>query len=165
VKDDVARALRDQEEIGWTNLLEGCVAKAWEEIQQRYYCEIGSKWTGRRWVTELIKKLWAVAWDMWEQQNGALYKAECNEVNQNIRLVDEEIRQLFRRGAEGLPARVHYLFAGHVDDLLQTSAQHRQKWLQTVKGARGISRAMKEREVNEMESSRRIMRKWLAGGS
>jgi hypothetical protein len=37
------------------------------------------------------------------------------------------------------------------------SAQHQLKWLQMVKGARGMSRIMKEREANEMVASRRIM--------
>jgi hypothetical protein len=45
----------------------------WAVLQQRYYDSIRSQKTGKRWVVASLKKLWAVAWDLWELRNGLLH--------------------------------------------------------------------------------------------
>ena len=47
--------IMEQDEIGWKNFLFGFVSSQWARIQQREYNRIGSRRTGRRWVTQLIK--------------------------------------------------------------------------------------------------------------
>jgi hypothetical protein len=46
-----------QNDIGWENFFEGCVAKEWEHTQIVYYEWCGSKKSGHRWTTALIQKL------------------------------------------------------------------------------------------------------------
>jgi hypothetical protein len=36
-------AIRDQEMLGWRNLLEGIPAKSWQEAQKIYFMRIGSR--------------------------------------------------------------------------------------------------------------------------
>jgi hypothetical protein len=40
------------------------------------YWGIGSRKTGKWWLVEIIKKLWLIAWDMWEHRNGILHNTE-----------------------------------------------------------------------------------------
>jgi hypothetical protein len=117
----ISQVLDSQDEIGWTNLLEGCFDKGWTEAQELYYRSIGSRRSGLRWTVAVIKKLWDVAWDLWEQRNGFLHDAEYQETLYNMANVNAEIRFQFERGCAKLPQRVRYLFEGNLSELLTTS--------------------------------------------
>jgi hypothetical protein len=56
--------VRSPEFIGWDRFFEGFVSIEWREIQHQYYIFLKSRRTGRRWVVELLKKLWDVSWDL-----------------------------------------------------------------------------------------------------
>ena len=44
-----------------------------EKLQQKHFTDKDSKQTGKRWTTEIIKKLIQVAWDMWDHRNDILH--------------------------------------------------------------------------------------------
>jgi hypothetical protein len=91
----IRQALVHQDAIGWNNLLEGCFATGWTEAQALYYCTIGSRRSGLRWTVAIIKKLWDVAWDLWEQRNGFLHDRKYQETLHNMPSVDAENRFQF----------------------------------------------------------------------
>jgi hypothetical protein len=66
----------DQDVVGWgAFLVEGGVLHVWAAKQQEYYYNwIKRPNTGQRWITILIKKLWEISWNMWEQRNGEVNK-------------------------------------------------------------------------------------------
>ena len=74
-------------------------SKKWMDIQERYYKNNRIRWTGRRWLTALIKKLWLVAWDFWEHQNGI--NQENQEALQQLANQDT-IRDEYGQGSIGL---------------------------------------------------------------
>ena len=86
-------------------------------------------------MVALIKKLWDIAWDLWEQCNGFQHDREYQEAIHQQAGLDDEIHYQFQKGTTDLPHRVHYLFDGKLEDLLCTSIPHRQKWLTMVEGA------------------------------
>jgi hypothetical protein len=53
-----------QSELGEQALLEGRLSFEWEACQQVYLTFIKSRRTGKRWVVQLIKRLWDIAWDL-----------------------------------------------------------------------------------------------------
>jgi hypothetical protein len=57
-------------------MLEGWLSWEWESTQQAYYTFTHSRRTGKRWLIQLIKKLWSIAWDLWEHRNGILHKQD-----------------------------------------------------------------------------------------
>jgi hypothetical protein len=65
--------------IGWHNAFEGWLAADISNAQQYFYSASRFLRTGRRWLIELIKKLWGIAWDMWEHRNGILHQQD-NEI-------------------------------------------------------------------------------------
>jgi hypothetical protein len=93
--------------------------RQWEEAPDQHYKAIGSQKSGRRWTAVIIKKMWDVEWDLWEQRNGFAHSKENEGVLHNMAEVDAEIQYQFQQGPVGLLQRVQYLFAGRVDDLLQ----------------------------------------------
>jgi hypothetical protein len=74
--DHIRQVLAYQDAIGWTNLFEGCFDNRCMEAQALYYRAIGSQRSGLRWTVAVVKKLWDVAWDLWEQRNGFLHRAK-----------------------------------------------------------------------------------------
>merc|ERR1711954_92293 len=55
-----------QRQIGWRQLMGGCLSNEWARAQEAYFKWLGMRRTGERWVVELIKKLWGIAWDLWQ---------------------------------------------------------------------------------------------------
>ena len=76
---DVPVAIANQNTIGWQAMMDGSLAQGWQSSQQRYYEYIRSKKTGLRWTSALIRKLWQIAWDMWEHRNGILHDKEFGQ--------------------------------------------------------------------------------------
>jgi hypothetical protein len=50
-----------QDTIGWKNFLEGGVLQEWASKQQEYFDWLQRRNTGKRWITQLIKKLWEIS--------------------------------------------------------------------------------------------------------
>jgi hypothetical protein len=157
------QALVHQDAIGWTNLLEGCMANGWTEAQNLYNRMIGSRRSGFRWTVAIIKKLWDIAWDLWEQRNGYLHDREYQETLNNMAGIDAEIRFQFRQGYTHLPRRAWYLFDGSVEDLLMTSLHYRQQWLDSITAAQAMANERQAHQDQGMAASRRLMRAWLDG--
>jgi hypothetical protein len=99
----VQEAVAIQDAIRWTNLVEGCVAKWWEDIQSQYYAMIGSKRSGQQWMVAIIQKMRDVTWDLWEQRNGIIHSKENEATLHNMEEVDVEIWYQFQQGLESLP--------------------------------------------------------------
>ncbi len=65
-----------QNSIGWQQFFEGWISVSWKKAQQSCYSLIHSHHTGYRWITSLIKKLWNVAWNLWEHCNDILHNKD-----------------------------------------------------------------------------------------
>jgi hypothetical protein len=111
----------------------------------------------------VIKKLWDVAWDLWEQQNGFLHQAEYQETLHNAANLNLEILFQLRQGSSNLPRRTQYLFEGDLGELLHTSIRHRQQWLWSVQAARMVANERQAAQDHSMAASRQLMRAWLDG--
>ena len=111
------------------------------------------------------QKLWDVAWDLWEQQNGFQHAWEYQEAIHQQAGLDDEIRYQFQKGTADLPHHVHYLFDGNLEDLLHTYLPHRWKWLTTVEGACTMANVQQQSHVDsELAASRKLMYDcWLNG--
>jgi hypothetical protein len=125
--------IQSQDAIAWDNFFEGCIAKDWEQAQDAYYKWCNSRKSAWRWTTTLsIQKLWNVAWDLLEHQNGIVHAAKNAEILNGKAETDNEIRAQFQQGPHGLQQRDHGLFTGQVNGILAASIVYRQRWLQRV---------------------------------
>ena len=70
------RLLDYQSRIGWDSAIKGWISRHWQDHQEKYLKGIKSRKSAKRWSTELIRKLWDIAWDQWEHRNGILHAVE-----------------------------------------------------------------------------------------
>jgi hypothetical protein len=130
-------------------------------VQDQYYKSISSRKSGRQWTIALIKKLFDVAWDLWEHCNGFAHGLEHVEEHYEMHEVDDEIRYQFGMGPAGLPPQYHYLFSGLCQDLLAKSISNRIRWANLVNSARLLGQSVRAKESSKMAASRRCMMNWL----
>jgi hypothetical protein len=154
---------------GWRLFFEGWTDKGWEEAQQLYYSFLCSRRTGRRWVIALIKKMWQIAWDLWEHRNGILHEQQnavsanaITELDRKLRISYYNCRSILLGGID------RHLFSLSLPQLLQKDVIHRQTWLHQVELA---MRNIRKRGWVRWHSSpimllgmRRRMQQWLSRG-
>ncbi len=126
----LTRVLGSQNTIGWTRFLEGWISHEWTKAQQAYYTSIKSLRTGKRWAIALIKKLWDIAWDLWEHRNGILHES-CNVVSQNeLHILDRKIKDVFGRlQSIVLSANDKHLISLNLPRLLKKDSIYKEMWL------------------------------------
>jgi hypothetical protein len=106
-----------QARIGWCRFFEGWLVREWTTAQQAYYKISKSQGSGRRWTIELVKKLWDVAWDLWEHRNNILHKM------QNV-VTDQSSRSLNRRVSSAFTDLQSLLLKAHDRHLLAMKLSH-----------------------------------------
>ena len=122
--------------IGWEPFLRGFPAKAWSSSQHCHYQHLNSKQTGQRWLTELIKKMWAISWDMWRFRNGVLHSQSTDTPTNLTFLITSSILRELNHGHRLLPPNCAYLFASDASTILKATINSKKLWLATVWSAR-----------------------------
>ena len=59
--------------MGTNTFMDGFLQLNWIAIQQSHYNHIATDNGGKHWVSEVIKLLWALAWDMWSHRHRFLH--------------------------------------------------------------------------------------------
>jgi hypothetical protein len=139
----------------------GQVGYRWKGIQQQYLEFIARRNTGRKWVRELIKKLWGVSWDMWDHRNDILHSTITPAKLRKIAKMDFRMRYHFNLGTNGLlPRDWHWL--SELTKVLQYDLDVKAQWLASIELARERFDARQELNANAMRTQREFMEQWLA---
>jgi len=149
-------AIDRQETIGWQLFFEGFLAKEWVETQQAYYRWVGSRKTGKRWAVAIVKKLWDIAWDLWEHRNGYVHQAA--PTNKTSQKLEQAVRQEFIAGSAWLAVSDQHLFRQTLEQLLASPLPVQQAWVDLVRTAR--QRASR-RSATAYGGERRLLQAWL----
>jgi hypothetical protein len=87
--------------------------------------------TGKRWITVLIKKLWEISWNMWEQRNGELKNPaspaslrEHARLDAKITIEYEDVSTLYIRDRRWFRRPKEVLFT--------ESLEYKTQWLESV---------------------------------
>ena len=135
---NLSDVIRHQSTIGWGSFLRGFLHKGWSTLQHAHYQTIKSLKSGKRWASELIKKLWLVSWDMWRFRNGILHSQSTTVPTNFTFLLSSTIIQEMNHGHRSLPAKCKYLFAQSIASILKGSVNGKKLWLATVWAARDL---------------------------
>ena len=127
--------LEEQQTIGWNKFLEGFLSTGWAEIQARYYIGIRSRRCSRRWVSALVKKVWLVSWDQWQQRNETVHQQQ-QQPQQVVSVLDRRIQHQYQRGTSGLSLRDHYLVNRPIFTILSAFTSVKENWLHAIQLAR-----------------------------
>lgn len=143
-----------QDAVGWRNFMEGGILQAWAAKQQSYYDWLARRNTGKRWITTLIKKLWEISWNMWEQRNGELKNPESPASLREHARLDTAIAQEYMHPTT-LAKRDRRWFRRPKEVLFTEALEYKQQWLESV----GIARARFARRRNtSTQAQRNLMR-------
>jgi hypothetical protein len=91
-------AVKEQDQIGWCQLLLGRIGNKWSDAQQRCVDSLQKKNTGRRWTISLIQKALEIAWDVWEQRNHIKHNALHPRAAAAVVDIKVQLQLLYRKG-------------------------------------------------------------------
>lgn len=125
-----------QDSIGWQPFIEGCTDIEWEAKQQDYYSWLERRNTGKRWISSLIKKVWSIAWDMWQHRNQVKHAPQSEHFLQAQAALDICLRKEYATGWERLLRKDYRWFRRDIELLLVESNEWKHKWIASVTQAR-----------------------------
>jgi hypothetical protein len=143
-----------QNDCGWRNFFEGLLVIGWQKAISTYLARIGSSQSSKRWISALIRKMWQVAWDLWEHRNGYLHEAENNLISQQV---NRDIELQYQLGYNTLDRETRMLFRSDVRTVVQRPLEIRQQWLRRVQAARIKS----HNGQGGFRHERKLMANWL----
>jgi hypothetical protein len=142
-----------QNACGWNNFFEGLLLNDWRAVMENYLSKTRSRKSSKRWITALIRKLWQVAWDLWEHRNGYLHEKEDNLISKQV---NKGIQDQFKLGYCELDRQTQALFSRGLAAILRKPLDIRQQWLRRVKAARNRLQTQ-----SGFAAERRLMTQWL----
>jgi hypothetical protein len=134
----------EQDNIGWEGILEGCIGTHWKQQQALYYKRIQSKKGHDQWAVRVIRKLWMIAWNMWENRNKKEHEEDKLRESEMIQTaVDQEI---------ALGTQNIYNLESNFSDLELERAKgknssYSKAWLRQVRSIRARERRKEEQSV------------------
>jgi hypothetical protein len=137
-----------QNRMGWKHLFEGRPHKIWRQIQTTHY---GSERLGKRWIGELVKKTWQIAWDLWEHRNGILHDKNigycAQETNDKIRrlLWDPQVYRIIS---------IRGLLTENEETICGWGLTQKQTWVVRVEAALAKFRAQQDTSLYQQERVR-----------
>jgi len=129
-----SQLLADQNAIGWYWLIEGWLPQSWCLEQEQFWSHIHIRKSSKWWTSELIKKFWDVAWDLWDQWNEALHQDPANHDLLNSQ-ANDQIRMVYKQGSAALPHDALALIREPLSIQLQKPLNTKTLWLQSVQAA------------------------------
>jgi hypothetical protein len=146
----------EQTTLGWKHFFEGRLHYQWRRQMEEYYTTIRERKTGKRWVSALIRKLWEIAWDLWEHRNGILHDKTQGYANLSL---TARINELWRHPLlKAIPSIKHLVKEGE-ESIQRQTHQQKQQWVIRVEAAIRRYETMRESTVYHQE--REGMRQYL----
>jgi hypothetical protein len=135
-----------QSMIGWEGILEGYLGTHWQEYQEEYYQDTPYKKSGLGWSMMIIRKLWRIAWTLWEHRNKQAHLHDkANEKDQLQLQVESELVQ----GTQLISNLETLLSELELERVRGTHSGYIKSWLRNV-------RARRRRATQQLEDSRGI---------
>jgi len=150
--------MEDQDNIGHHYMMDRWLSQEWRAHQEQTWAQIRSRKSSKQWTSELIKKLWNVAWDMWEQWNKVLHNSDTNRELILETTVNDQIRQIYAIGLGQLAHRDFGLMKNSVDQQLQLPLQAKRLWVESITVA--IHRKQLHKH-GAMVGEQRLMETWV----
>jgi len=144
--------------LGWEGVLDGWLGIQWHLQQAAFWNQWKRKKSSKRWTTELIKKLWNIAWDMWDHRNGILHNADRPRDDILDSAINDQVRQFFNHGVQAVPRDAFMFFQRPVEEILSSSRRYKEQWVASVRAA---IRRKQQHDYSTYLAEQRFMRRWL----
>jgi len=166
VPPGISLPLLDQQVVGGRRTFEGWIVKGWTEIQQQHYRLLHSRRSGQRWTIELIKRLWNIAWDLWQHRNNVLHEKEHATSASDLRKLNRDVTSFFSALSQlPLPHNSSDIIATPLSTLLRRPIHYKREWLRQAQLIRSSARYQtwrrSTRESRDLKGMQDIRRSWL----
>jgi hypothetical protein len=120
-------------------------------------------------VTSIIKKLWDIAWDLWQHRNEILHHKENHIAQETLRMLRHEVTRLFNElSSSHLLQRDRYLLRLSLGSLQKKDKEYKEAWVQQASTAlQAINHSLWMRWKRSQQILRRmshVMHRWLGRG-
>jgi len=144
--------------LGWDSALDGWLGIEWRLQQEAYWNQWKWKKSSKRWTLELIKKLWNIAWDMWDHCNGILHHADRPHDDVLDSAINNQVRQLFSYRVQAVPWDAFTFFQHPLEEVLENSRQYKEQWVASVQAAIWQKQ---QHDHGAYLAEQQFMRRWL----
>jgi hypothetical protein len=146
-------AFKYQSELGWGHFFEGRHHVQWRKDQEAVYLETNSKLTGKKWSSAIIRKVWEIAWKLWEHRNNTIYNKECILQGE---IIDEKVVKLWNNTEMRKIKALRKIIPDELSAILSTSLSQKQQWTARVEAA--IRREGERNQSSHFDNERKVMR-------
>ena len=94
--------MRHQNQIGWFSLMTGRALVHWAHAQGAHQLRSKIDRPTLRWTTAIVKQLFDIAWDMWNDRNGAKHKSVTAVAQREMSDFDAETQEHLTLSVEGV---------------------------------------------------------------
>lgn len=133
---ELLHAYQDQSQLGWYQLFLGVWSKSWVYAQQAYFIQINSQKSALLWMAKLQRKIWMIAWSMWEHRNDTHHNTHNSYHPHEVVAIGGEVIREWQEGLSHLPQSLRHLFNGNVHTVLAWTTEMKLQWLLSVRKAR-----------------------------
>ena len=157
-KASIRRLSRQQDKLGIRSFGEGFLAKEWKEAQALHYGGENAETKSKRWVIQLIKKIWEVSWDMWQARNHLIHYDKEVRDELFVQRMNVDLEVLWSEGRESKllyrPERQFFMVT--LESLLKKEEYNKVRWIDIAE--RYLD---PERLAARENSSQGILMQWL----
>ena len=129
IDEPMRRMVALQDRAGWQCTFEGRWVFGWKELQEAYYKRMGSRRSGKQWLTKIIRRIWDISWAMWNKRNKFLH-------DKNSKLLSEQqqvtIKAEYEKGFLGFSPRIHCLTNLSEEDVLKKPVNWKAMWITRI---------------------------------
>jgi hypothetical protein len=140
--------VQKQEKIGWNGILEGMLGVHWQECQEEYYIKISSKKHAMTWAQLVIRKLWNIAWELWQHRN---QKEHADDKTKAVEQLMTVANREFELGTQNFVTLQKFLGSKEIAKITPGNHQYVRAWIRIVQATR-------QRENNKEEFDGDIQR-------
>jgi hypothetical protein len=138
MQDILCEAIREQNEIGWMNLLRGYISRQWIVLASSHMLNDQTKLQqqeGRRRLGVILHRIQLFISTIWIGRNDMLHRRDKDDEIRFLSIEAAEIRHYFSQ-PHLLPVQNQHYCKGSVLKILRSSSANRRRWLMRVRRAR-----------------------------
>jgi hypothetical protein len=137
----------------------------WREMQSAYYRLMNSRKSSKCWLIAVIRKVWMIAWDLWEHHNSILHEQENLQTDALHKETNRRARKLYAK-AVNLVANTtdNYLLSLPLGDLLKKNMTYKKAWVANAEVATLFHIRNEVRQARDLLWMRQALDRWLNKG-
>ena len=118
--------------MGWFPFILGFWSKQFLQCQTDHMKDMQSEKSPILLLSKLQRQIWHIAWKAWEHRNTVLHEDQNSYHPEEIKLINNEIKQEWELGADAIPQQFPQLFGGTLEALMKKKHTAKLKWITTI---------------------------------